>query len=175
MQLDMFSAAAPQAVDLRTTPLPLVTDVAARIGSAESWATLTLDQVLTRWYSVYDDFVQALEKPIAHAKSFCKENGANYGAGGPLARQFYQREYQRLTTSLQQLRAAAESQFCDNLTSAIRTAQEWLRAEGATEDDVDASDEFFNQVIQRPGKADLPKLLPVLMRDLAAEFLRLQG
>lgn len=174
MQMDMFSVATPTAVDLRSTPLPTPADVAARLGTALAWQALTLSQVLELWDSVYFEFVAALEGPIAHAKSFCKENGTNYGAGGPLARQFYQREYRRLTEGRHQLRAAADQVFCDNLTSAIEEGKAQLRAAGLQEEDVDASDEFFNQVVQRPNPTDLAKLLPVLIADLASEYQRLQ-
>lgn len=64
--------------------------------------------------------------------------------------------------------------FCDNLTSAIEEGKAQLRATGLQEEDVDASDEFFNQVVQRPNPTDLAKLLPVLMADLASEYQRLQ-
>lgn len=174
MQLDMFSAATPQAVDLRSSVLPTVSEAAAQVGTVEQWASLTLSQVLELWQQLYLDFVAALDEPIHHAKSFCKEKGDNYGQGGPLARQFYQREYERLVKGQLQLRATVEQVFCDNLTAAFEQGKAVLRASGLSEEETEYCEEFFNEVIQRPQPSDLPKLLPVLMQDLAQEYLRLQ-
>lgn len=174
MQLDIFSAGEAQAVDLRQTKLPELSEAVARVGEVSHWATLTLSEVLELWYQLYSDFVEVLDGPIDHARSFCKENGAHYGEGGPMARKFYQREYDRLLRGQQQLRATLQNQYCDNLIEAFEQGKAVLRAEGMSEDDTEASGEFFNQVIQRPNPADLVKPLPTLMRDVALEYLKLQ-
>lgn len=173
MQFDLFSTSTPQAVDLRTTPIPELSEAAAQVGGPEQWATFTLSQVLVKWEDLYSDFIAVLEGPINHAKSFCKDKGQPLEQGGPLARKFYQREYERLVHGQGQLRALVEGLFCENLMHAIEQGKAVLRANGLSEDEADDSHEFFNGVIQHPAPSDLGKLLPVLMQDVAQEYLRL--
>jgi hypothetical protein len=172
MQYDLFSASAPQAVDLRTTPIPELHVAAAQVGRPEQWKALTLSQVLVKWEDLYADFIAVLEGPIHHAKEFCKDNGQPQ-PGGPVARKFYQREYERLVQGQGQLRAVVEGLFCENLEHAIEQGKAVLRAHGLSEDEAEDSHEFFNGIIQHPDPNDLGKLLPVLMQDVAQEYLRL--
>lgn len=174
MQFDLFSASAPQSVDLRTTPIPDLSEAAERVGSPAQWAALTLSQVLVRWEDLYCDFIAVLDGPIDHAKTFCDKNGGQpLEQGGPLARKFYQREHARLVQGQGQLRAVVEGLYCENLTHAIDQGQAVLRASGMSEDEAADSHEFFNGIIQHPDPQDLGKLLPVLMQDVAREYLRL--
>lgn len=173
MQFDLFSASAPQSVDLRTTPIPDLSKAAERVGSPTQWARLTLSQVLVKWEDLYSDFIAVLDGPINHAKSFSKDSGNPLEQGGPLARKFYQREHARLVLGQGQLRAVVEGLYCDNLTHAIDQGKAVLRASGLSEDEAEDSHEFFNEVIQHPDPQDLGKLLPVLMQDVAQEYLRL--
>ena len=173
MQYDLFSASEPQPVDLRTTPMPELHVAAAQVGTWEQWATLTLSQVLVKWEDLYSDFIAVLDGPIYHAREFCKSDGQQ--AGGPQARKFYKREYERLSNGRGQLHALVEGLFCENLTRAIDLGKAVLRASGLSQEEADDSHEFFNSVIQHPGPDDLGKLLPALMRDVAEEYLRLEA
>lgn len=174
MQIDLFSASTPQPVDLRTTPIPDLSVAAEQVGSPAQWATLTLSQVLVKWEELYEDFIAVLEGPIHHAKEFCKDSGQpRQELGGPVARKFYQREHARLVHGQGQLRAVVEGIFTENLTHAIDQGKAVLRAHGLSEDEAEDSHEFFNGIIQHPDPNDLGKLLPVLMQDVAQEYLRL--
>lgn len=173
MQIDLFSASAPQPVDLRTTPIPDLSEAAERVGSPAQWAALTLSQVLVKWEDLYSDFIAVLDGPIDHAKNFCKDSGNPLEQGGPLARKFYQREHARLVQGQGQLRAVVEGLFSENLTHAIDQGKAVLKASGLSEDDAEDSHDFFNGIIQHPDPQDLGKLLPVLMQDVAQEYLRL--
>lgn len=170
MQLDIF-----QTAELRGAKVPALSAAAAQVGTPAEWAKLTLSDVLVLWEQLYSDFVGVLDGPINEAKNFGKEASHQQaqGDGGPVARKFYQREFERLVKAQHQLRAAVENRFSDNLLVAIEQAKAVLVAEGLSEEEAEDSHEFFNEVIQRPGPEDLGKLLPVLMQDLAAEYLRL--
>lgn len=63
-KIDLFSASAPQAVDLRTTPIPALNVAADQVGSPAQWAALTLSQVLVKWEDLYSDFIAVLDGPI---------------------------------------------------------------------------------------------------------------
>jgi hypothetical protein len=173
MQFDLFSVATSQPVDLRSTKLPDLAEAAAQMGTVDSWQTFTLSQVLELWYQLYSDFVASLDTPIEHARSFCQQHGGHYGEGGPGARKFYQREYERLVQGQRQLHATVENLFCDNMLAVFAQGKEILKASGLEEDEAEESHEFFNEVFQHPQPGDLGKLLPVLMRDLAQEYQRL--
>jgi hypothetical protein len=173
MQLDFFAAVPEQTLDLRTTRLPELSEAAARVGTPEQWAALTLSEVLEKWNDLYTEFITELDGPIQHAKECSKPLEKGQPNQDPLARKFYQREYDRLSYRQGQLRAVIEDLFCQNLTLAIEQGQAVLRANGLDEEEVENSHEFFNDVIQHPQVTDLGKLLPVLMQDVAQEFLRL--
>lgn len=173
MQLDIFSATTQQPVGLRTTPIPELHVAAAQVGGPEQWATLTLSEVLVKWEDLYTDFIAVLDGPIHHAKGFCKHTGEAQEPGGPHARTFYKREYERLKQGQGQLRAVVEGLFCENLAHAIDQGKAVLRAHGLSEDEAEDSQEFFNGILQHPDPTDLGKLLPVLMQDVAQEYLRL--
>ncbi|MDU0372066.1 hypothetical protein ACFPAF_16815 [Hymenobacter endophyticus] len=173
MQLDFFTAVPEQTLALRSTPLPELSEAAARVGTPEQWATLTLSQVLERWNEVYTEFISPLDGPIQYAKECSKPRPDQPQANDLQARRFYKREYDRLSHGQGQLRALIEEVFCHNLTLAIEQGQAVLRAHGLDEEEIDNSHEFFNDVIQHPQVTDLGKLLPVLMQDVAQEFLRL--
>ena len=182
MQYDLFSAGSslpgttlPTPVDLRTTALPSLAEAAAQVGHPAQWAQLTLRQVLTKWEDLYADFIGILDAPIAYAKGFCKGREEPPEHGGPLAHAFYRREHARLVQGQQQLRAAVEGWFSENLEHAIEQGLTRLREAGLDAEQVEDSRDFFNDVIQRPGSVDLDKLLPVLMADLAQEYLRLEA
>lgn len=182
MQYDLFAAGSclpgtrlPTPVDLRNTALPDLAEAAAQVGHPAQWAQLTLHQVLTKWEDLYADFIGILDAPIAYAKGFCKGRDQPAEHGGPLAHAFYRREHARLVQGQQQLRAAVEGWFSENLEHAFAPGLARLRDAGLDEDQVEDSREFFNGVIQRPGSVDLDKLLPVLIEDLAQEYLRLEA
>lgn len=175
MQFDLFAVNTSQPVDLRSKKLPDLAEVAAQVGTVASWQTLNLSQVLELWDQLYSDFVASLQTPIEHARSFCQEYGKHYGEGGPGARKFYQREYERLVQGQQQLQATVENLFSDNMQAVFEQGMEVLKASGLDEEEAEDSQEFFNEVFQRPQPDDLGKLLPVLMRDLAQEYQRLQA
>lgn len=182
MQYDLFTAGSslpgttlPTPVDLRTTALPELAEAAALVGHPDQWARLTLRQVLTKWEDLYADFIGVLDAPIAYAKGFCKGREQPAEHGGPLAHAFYRREHARLVQGQQQLRAAVEGWFSENLEHAIAQGLARLRDEGLSAEQVEDSRDFFNSVVQRPGPVDLDKLLPVLIEDLAQEYLRLEA
>lgn len=182
MQYDLFSAGSslpgtnlPTPVDLRTTALPDLAEAIAQVGHPAQWARLTLRQVSAKWENLYADFIGVLDAPIAYAKGFCKGREQPAEHGGPLAHAFYRREHARLVQGQQQLRAAVEGWFSENLEHAIARGLNRLRDEGLDAEQVEDSRDFFNNVVQHPGPVDLDKLLPVLMRDLALEYLRLEA
>ncbi|QKG59123.1 hypothetical protein GKZ68_20800 (plasmid) [Hymenobacter sp. BRD128] len=175
MQFDLFAVNSTQPVDLRSTKLPDLAEAAAQVGTVASWQTLTLSQVLELWDQLYTDFVASLQAPIEHARCFCQEHGKHYGEGGPGARKFYQREYERLVQGQQQLQVTVENLFCANMLGVFAQGKEVLKAGGLDEDEAEESNEFFNAVFQHPEPGDLGKLMPVLMRDLAQEYQRLQA
>jgi hypothetical protein len=174
-QFDLFSVDTPQPVDLRSTKLPDLAEAAAQVGTVDSWQTLTLSQVLDLWDQLYTNFVASLASPIEHARSFCQQHGKHYGEGGPGAHKFYQREYERLVQGQRQLHATVENLFCDNMMAVLAQGKDVLKVSGLDEDEAEESHEFFNEVFQHPQPDDLGKPMPVLMRDLAQEYQRLQA
>lgn len=173
MQLNFFTSIPEQTLDLRTTRLPELREAAARVGTPEQWACLALSDVLERWNEVYTEFISPLDGPIQYAKECSKPSPDRSQIKDLRARTFYKREYDRLAHGQGQLRAVIEEVFCHNLTLAIEQGQAVLRVHGLAEEEIENSHEFFNDVIQHPQVTDLGKLLPVLMQDVAQEYLRL--
>lgn len=175
MELDSF-VLPPRATLplLYKTDWPDVGALIGQIGTDEDWSSRTLSDVLELWNQLYEDYVAALVEPIKQAEEWFKQNGIHYATASPAVRAHYKREHTALTDARNRLHSILHSLYSQRMETLFAQAKQPLRQLGLTEEAVQGSEEFFNNVFQRPDYSDLGKKLPQLMSDLIAEYAKLE-
>lgn len=172
MQLDFFAPPPPSAsLPLRVASLPDIGELIGKIGDDQQWNARTLSEVLGLWVALYDEFVSVLDEPINYARQWIKPGGTFFAEASPQARKHYKQEFDALSDARKLFKSVSYELYVERMETLFAQAKKPFAEQGASEDELEYVDEFFNEVFQRPGPHDLDKRLPQLLSDLLHEYL----